>query len=121
MKRVLVVEDSKAEQRLIVGLLQSIGLEVILTDNGQAALKWLRKNGQPDLIITDIIMPNLTGLDLCRQIRNKLNFQEVPIIYCSQKNQKFDQFWALRQGGNAYLVKPYSPTDLLRKVKEFLY
>ena len=77
-------------------------------------------HGQPDLIVLDIVMPDISGLDLCRQIRNQLHFENVPIIFCSQKDQDFDRFWALRQGGNAYLIKPYSPIDLLKTVKEFL-
>lgn len=120
MKKILVVEDSKAQQRLVAGLLKAIGTEVALADNGQEALFWLNKYGQPDLIIMDIVMPDISGFDLCRQIRTELALETVPIIFCSEKNQDFDRFWALRQGGNAYLIKPYSPTDLVKTVKEYL-
>lgn len=120
MTTILVVDDSKSQQRLVSGLLKAIGMEVVLADNGQEALTWLNKNGQPDLILIDIVMPDISGFDLCRQIRTELQLEKVPIVFCSQKNQDFDCFWALRQGGNAYLSKPYSPTDLVKTVKEHL-
>ncbi len=120
MKKILVVDDSKSQQRLVSGLLQSIGVEVFVVDNGEGALNWLTENGQPDLILMDIVMPDISGLDVCRHIRKELKFKTVPIIFCSQKDQDFDKFWALRQGGNAYLTKPYAPNDLITAVKEYL-
>lgn len=120
MKKILVVEDSKAQQVLVVGLLKTMGVEVFLAKNGREALIWLIEHGTPDLILMDIIMPDINGYDLCRKIRQELKLQKVPIIFCSDKSQQFDRFWALRQGGNAYLTKPYSPNDLFRIVKEHL-
>ena len=120
MKKILVVEDSKSQQLLIAGLLKAINVEVVLVDNGQAALGWLAKNKQPDLILMDIVMPDISGFDLCRQIRTELNIATIPIIFCSQKNQEFDRFWALRQGGNDYLTKPFSPKDLVNTVQQYL-
>lgn len=120
MKTVLVVEDSRSEQRLIVSLLQQAGLKVALADSAESALNWLTENGQPDLIVLDIIMPGASGLDLCRQIRTNPEFENVPIVFCSSKDQEFDQFWALRQGGNAYITKPFSPSDLVQTVRKHL-
>jgi twitching motility two-component system response regulator PilH len=120
MKTVLVVEDSRSEQRLIVSLLQQTGLKVALADSAESALSWLTENGKPDLIILDIIMPGISGLDLCRQIRSNPEFENIPIVFCSSKNQEFDQFWALRQGGNAYVTKPFSPTNLVQTVRKHL-
>jgi CheY-like chemotaxis protein len=120
MKTVLVVEDSRAEQRLIVALLQQVGLKVALADSAESALNWLDNNGQPDLIVLDIIMPGLSGLDLCRQIRANPQLENIPIVFCSSKAHDFDRFWALRQGGNAYLSKPFAPTDLVETVCEYL-
>lgn len=120
MKTVLVVEDSKAEQRLILALLQQVGLQVALSDTAESALSWLENNKRPDLIVLDIIMPGLSGLDLCRQIRSNPDLESIPIVFCSSKSQDFDRFWALRQGGNAYLTKPFDPSDLLDTVCEHL-
>ncbi|UXE61465.1 MAG: response regulator [Woronichinia naegeliana WA131] len=117
MKRILVVEDSKSEQLLISGLLKPLG-EVVAFDNGEAALVWLEENPSPDLIFLDIVMPDISGYDLCRRIRNKL--ENVPIVFCSTKSEDYDKFWALRQGGNAYVTKPYSPSDLVKTAKDYL-
>lgn len=120
MKTVLVVEDSKSEQRLIVSLLQQAGLKVALTTSAESALSWLEENGKPDLIVLDIIMPGLSGLDLCRQIRANPQFENTPIVFCSSKDQEFDRFWALRQGGNGYVTKPFAPNDLVQAVCQHL-
>ncbi len=120
MKKALVVDDSKSEQKLVQALLEKLDLEVSLADNGAEALAWLKGNEQPDLIFLDIVMPDMNGLDLCREIRENLGYKDVPIIFCSNKSQEFDRFWALRQGGNAYLTKPYSPMDFIKTVKEHL-
>ncbi|OKH19215.1 response regulator [[Limnothrix rosea] IAM M-220] len=120
MKKALVVDDSKSEQKLVQALLEKMSVNVDLADNGEEALRWLQSNDQPDLIMLDIVMPDMNGLDLCREIRETLGYGDVPIIFCSNKSQEFDRFWALRQGGNAYLTKPYSPMDFIKTVKEHL-
>lgn len=116
MKTVLVVEDSQTDQRLIVALLQQVGLKVPVVNSAESAWSWLTANSHPDLIVLDIVMPGLSGLDLCRQIRVHPNLKSIPIIFCSSKDQEFDQFWALRQGGNAYITKPFAPLDLVQTV-----
>lgn len=120
MKTILIVEDSKSEQRLMSGLLKTLGAEIFAVDNGEEALDWLAKNQQPDLIFLDIVMPEMSGFDVCRKIRTELLIEKVPIIFCSEKSQEYDKFWALRQGGNAYLTKPYSPSDLVKAAKDYL-
>lgn len=120
MKTVLVVDDSKSQQRLADGLLKSLPVQVELADNGESALRWLQENGQPDLILMDIVMPDMSGLDVCRHIRKEMNYKTVPIIFVTTKDEDFDKFWALRQGGTAYIVKPYSPIDLINTVKSYL-
>ena len=119
MKKVLVVEDSKSEQMLLSGLLKALGVEVDAVNTGEAAIAWLEKNPAPDLIFLDIIMPEMSGYDVCRTIRQELKLN-VPIIFCSTKREDYDKFWALRQGGNAYLTKPYSPSDLVKAAKGYL-
>ena len=120
MKTVLVVEDSRAEQRLIVLLLQQSGLKVALADSAESAIVWLTENGQPDLIVLDIVMPGISGLDFCRQIRTDDQFKDIPIVFCSSKDQEFDRFWALRQGGNDYITKPFAPNNLVQTVCKHL-
>ena len=121
MKSVLVVEDGHADQQLMTSLLQQSGYEVIAKDSAEEAEQWLlQEKHQPDLIILDIVMPGLSGLDLCREIRDESSFKDTPIIFCSSKDKEFDQFWAMRQGGNAYLTKPFLPKEFLQTVAEQL-
>jgi len=115
-KSILVVEDGHAEQKIVKGLLSHAGFEVAIASNVDEGWEWLQKHDSPNLIILDIVMPEKSGLELCRMIKEEEKFSEIPIIFCSSKSEEYDQFWALRQGGNAYVVKPYAPKDLLDTV-----
>lgn len=118
MKTVLIVEDGHADQHLMVSLLEQSGYQVVAKSSAEEAEKWLlEEKNHPDLIVLDIVMPGLSGLDLCREIRSTSNLSEIPIVFCSSKNKEFDQFWALRQGGNAYLTKPFIPKEFLSTVE----
>ncbi|MEB3228180.1 MAG: response regulator [Synechocystis sp.] len=120
MKTVLVVDDTKSDRLLAQGLLKSLGTNTVICSNAEEALDWLRNNAAPDLIMLDVVMPDVSGYDLCRQIRGDLALEDVPIVFCSTKNEEYDRFWALRQGGNAYLIKPYSPNELMKTVKAYI-
>ncbi len=115
-KKALVVDDSRSDQRLIVALLGQMGLSVESVDSGESALEWLTHQ-VPDLLVIDVVMPGISGFDLCRQLRAKPETEKVPVIFCTSKDQDFDRFWGLRQGGSAYLVKPFAPQELLDAVK----
>ncbi len=120
MKRILVVEDSHAEQQVAYGLLTQAGFEVNISASAELAWEWLQAHPLPDLILLDIVMPGKSGLELCRMIRAESSFEGVPIIFCSSKKEQFDRFWALRQGGTAYITKPYAPKELLQIVNQYL-
>ena len=120
MKTVLVVEDRRTEQRMIEAVLEQSGLNVVIKDNAESAMSWLEDNQQPDLILLDIVMPGANGLEFCREIRSQPELEATPIVFCSSKNQDFDRFWALRQGGNAYITKPFEPEDLLQTIQTYL-
>ena len=100
MPIILVVEDAQAERNLISALLDHAGFTTVAVSSAEDAWNWLENNPIPDLILLDIVMPGDTGLDLCRKIRDTLQWQEVPILFCTSKAEAFDRFWALRQGGN---------------------
>ncbi len=113
MKTILVVEDSHAEQQVASGLLTQAGFQVKVVDSAESAWEWLQQNRAPNLILLDIVMPGQSGLELCRMIRSETQLANIPIVFCSSKSEQFDRFWALRQGGNAYITKPYAPKELL--------
>ncbi|MFN4066842.1 MAG: response regulator [Thermosynechococcus sp.] len=119
MKQVLVVEDSRTAQRMLVSILERLGHQVHLAPTAEKAMEWLVTH-RPDLIVLDIVMPGTNGLELCREVRANPLLKTVPIIFCSSKDQDFDRFWALRQGGNAYITKPFEPEDLIETINEYL-
>lgn len=119
-KTVLIVEDNRTEQLMLEVLLSNAGWQVMLAQTAEAALSLLEKKNPPDLILMDIVMPGVSGFELCRQVRTTYDDAEVPIIFCSSKNQDFDRYWALRQGGNEYITKPYQPKELIRTVSQYL-
>jgi len=117
MKTILVVEDIRAERKLISALLTYAGFNVVALDSVESAWEWLEKNPLPNLILLDIILPGKNGLELCRQIRSRREgWEKIPILFCSSKAEDFDRFWALRQGGTDYITKPYAPQNLLDTV-----
>jgi twitching motility two-component system response regulator PilH len=118
-KNVLIVDDSKAEQRLISALLGQLGLNVTLANCADEALEAIAKQ-VPDLVVLDVVMPGLNGFELCRQIRANQATEAVPVLLCTSKDQEFDRFWGLRQGASGYLTKPFAPQELISAVQEQL-
>ena len=116
MKTILVVDDVRAELLMISALLANAGFNVAKAETAEQAWKWLKNNPAPNLILLDIIMPGESGLDLCRKIRSHSQWEETPILFCSLKSENFDRFWALRQGGNEYITKPFAPQELVDTV-----
>ncbi len=120
-KILMVVEDVSLDQRMMVGLLKRAGYEVVAFETAEAAWVYLQDPAhQPGAIILDIILPGDSGLNLCRKIRSSERFSETPVIFCSSKDKDADRFWALRQGGNDYLTKPFTPIQLLETVKKYV-
>ncbi len=121
MKTILVVEDIQAQRQLIAALLAHAGFTVEQAENAETAWQWLESHPQPHAILLDIIMPGESGLDLCRRIRSHDQWQQIPILFCSSKVEDFDRFWAMRQGGNDYITKPFAPQHLVETVGRYVY
>ena len=113
---ILVVEDSPSELELISHFLNESGYKVIKATGGKEALEKLELE-KPDAIITDVVMPGMSGFELCRSLKKNPATQKVPIVICSSKNQEIDRLWAMRQGADAYVTKPYTREELLRAIK----
>ncbi len=113
MKHIFVVDDEKNIRDLIGKYLESANYQV--TSYGDA--KYLPsevKRLKPDLIVLDIMMPNSNGLEICKEIRK---FSEVPIVFVSAKDEEFDRILGLELGGDDYMSKPFSPRELVVRVK----
>ena len=120
MKTILIVEDTNAERQMSSALLTHAGFDVAVAESAESAWQWLNSHPAPNLILLDIVMPGESGLDLCRKIREHPHWQEIPILFCSSKSEEFDRFWAMRQGGNEYITKPYTPQKLIDRVNHLV-
>ena len=74
----------------------------------------------PDLVIVDLVMPQMNGYELCRFLKNNPTTQQIPVLICSTKSQDFDRYWGMKQGADAYLTKPFQPAELLRTIEVLL-
>jgi two-component system, chemotaxis family, response regulator PixH len=118
-KKVLVIDDMQAELQLMSQYLQSAGYVVITAQSGNEALTIVQSNC-PDVIVTDLVMPELTGLELCRLLKKEAGTAKIPIVACSTKDRQVDQVWAKKQGIAAYVVKPCSQAQLVSAVQSVM-
>lgn len=121
MTTVLVVEDSATQRQMISDLLKESGLNasVISVADGVEALEQI-KNECPDIVVLDIVMPRMNGYEVCREIKTDPNTEKVPVIMCSSKGEEFDKYWGMKQGADAYIAKPFEPTELIGTIKQLL-
>lgn len=120
VKTILIVEDNHADRQLSSALLSHAGFKIAVAKDVEAAWEWLENHATPNLILLDILLPGESGLELCRKIREHQNYKDIPVLFCSAKSEEFDRFWALRQGGNEYITKPYLPQKLVDKVIQYV-
>lgn len=119
MGRVLVVDDLQSELQLISSFLSQGGYQVATAINGSDALEKAKAH-TPDVIVTDLVMPDMSGLELCRKLKKTPETANIPVIACTTKDSQVDQAWAKKQGIVAYLVKPCNQEQLLGAVKSVL-
>ncbi len=112
---ILVVEDTPSEMELMVHYLRDSGCTVICATTAQEALE-KSAHQPPDVIVTDVVMPGMSGFELCRQLKTATATAQVPIVLCTSKNQDIDRLWGMRQGADAYLTKPYTRDQLVQAV-----
>jgi two-component system chemotaxis response regulator CheY len=117
--RVLVVEDSATMRGFITSTLESVGIEIVQASNGFEALR-LMPRARFDLVISDINMPDINGLELVRFIRESPDHRETPLLLISTDGRDADRERGLRLGADAYLVKPFEPEALLAAVRRLL-
>jgi twitching motility two-component system response regulator PilH len=119
MSTVLIVEDSIVQREMITDLLKSSGLTVTHASDGVEALDAIQST-PPDLVVLDIVMPRMNGYEVCRRLKSDPKTQNVPIVMCSSKGEEFDRYWGMKQGADAYIAKPFQPTELVGTVKQLL-
>ena len=114
MVMVMVVEDTASERELICNYLREGGFQVVSAVDAQEGLQKFEQS-KPQVVVTDLVMPGMSGLEMCRAI--KKSEQKVPVIACTSKNSDLDRMWGMKQGINVYLTKPFSREELLQAVR----
>ncbi len=111
----MLVEDTPSQMDLMDSYLRESGHTIIrITDSKEALNKAVEQ--KPDVIVTDVVMPGLSGFELCRRLKNNPATAKIPVVICSSKDQQIDRLWGMKQGATAYLTKPFSREELVRAV-----
>lgn len=116
VRTILIIENSRSELELISNYLESKGYKIITATSAREALE-IALEEKPDAIVTDVVMPGMSGFELCHFLKNHPIYHKVPKVICSVKNQSSQHFWARKQGADACINKPYSPEELLSVIE----
>ena len=119
MTKVLIADDEPSMRALVRLTLKSHRFEILEAEDGEHALELARRE-LPDLLFLDWTMPRLSGLDVCRQLREEPATAELRVVMLTARTQDFDRLAATAVGVDDYITKPFSPLRLLEKVRETL-
>ena len=118
-RKVLLVDDDKLAAAAVEHVLVRSGYDVVTLDSGLAALKWLETD-TADLILLDVVMPGLSGFDVCRRLRDNPDTHLTPIVFLTAKDRVKDMTEGMSAGSDLYLVKPVLASRLLKMLQMFL-
>jgi DNA-binding response OmpR family regulator len=116
MERVLIVDDDPDIQRLVSYNLGQAGFEVATAGTGRNALEAVQKH-PPDLIILDLMLPDVDGMEVCRTLRQRDSSRRIPIIMLTARGEEIDRVVGFELGADDYVMKPFSPRELVLRVK----
>jgi two-component system phosphate regulon response regulator PhoB len=116
---VLIVEDEPAQREVLAYNLEAEGYRIARAENGEEALLLVREE-TPDVIVLDWMLPNVSGIEVCRQLKSRAATRGVPIIMLSARSEEVDKVRGLETGADDYVVKPYSVTELMARVRSQL-
>jgi twitching motility two-component system response regulator PilH len=111
MARILIVDDSPSQLMGIRRIVEKLGHEALTAEDGAAGFE-AAKRELPDLVLMDVVMPNLNGFQATRSITREPTTRHIPVILVTTKDQETDKVWGMRQGARAYLTKPFSEAEL---------
>ncbi|MEK7383302.1 MAG: response regulator transcription factor [Elusimicrobiota bacterium] len=118
-KKVLVVEDEEEYRLLFSGVLSAAGYAVFLAPNGEEGLR-LYGEQSPDLVILDVMLPDVLGFEFCRRVRGGKVRPQTPILFCTVRSAVSQLARGVKSGGTDYMLKPFSPEELLTRVRAAL-
>ena len=111
MARILIVDDSPSQLMGIQRIVEKLGHQTLTAEDGAAGVE-MAKAELPDLILMDVVMPNLNGFQATRTLSRESTTRDIPVVLVTTKDQDTDRMWGMRQGARAYLTKPFSESDL---------
>jgi two-component system, OmpR family, alkaline phosphatase synthesis response regulator PhoP len=122
-KKVLIADDEPniliLMEQVLEQLEEEYGVELITVKNGGEALEIIKKK-HPELVFLDVMMPGMSGLDVCNIVKNELNLTDVYIIMLTARGQEFDRISGIAVGADLYITKPFRPREILQKSLEIL-
>lgn len=119
MAKILIAEDERDIRDLVTFTLQYAGHEVYQAQNGVEAVEMVKKH-KPELILMDVRMPKMTGYEACAALKKNAALKDIPVVFLSAMGQDQEVQAGLDAGGIAYILKPFAPDELNRRVNEFL-
>ena len=119
MARILIVDDSPSQLMGMKRIVEKLGHECLSAEDGAAGVE-AAKREIPDLILMDVVMPNLNGFQATRAISKESTTAHIPVVLVTTKDQETDKVWGMRQGAKAYITKPINEPQLVQTIKEIL-
>ena len=119
MARILIVDDSPSQLMGIRRIVEKLGHDALTAEDGAAGGE-AAKREIPDLILMDVVMPNLNGFQATRSITREATTKHIPVILVTTKDQDTDRVWGMRQGAKAYITKPFSESELAELIAQYL-
>jgi twitching motility two-component system response regulator PilH len=118
LKKILIVDDSPAQVKLIQGLLEREGYSPVGLNDPMLVEETIHMV-RPTVILLDVVMPERNGFQVCRDLKSNTEFKSIPVIMVTSKDTASDRFWGEQQGADGYVTKPFTREDLLRAVRRF--
>jgi twitching motility two-component system response regulator PilH len=119
MARILIVDDSPSQLLGMKRIVEKLGHETVTAEDGASGVE-VAKATLPDLILMDVVMPNLNGFQATRAISKEPTTASIPVVLVTTKDQETDKVWGMRQGAKAYITKPFTETQLIEVINSLL-
>ena len=119
MARILIVDDSPSQLLGMKRIVEKLGHEAFTAEDGAAGVE-AAKATLPDLILMDVVMPNLNGFQATRAISKEPTTAQIPVVLVTTKDQETDKVWGMRQGAKAYITKPFTEAQLVETINSLL-
>ena len=118
-RKILIVDDSPSQLLGIQRIVEKLGHESITAEDGAAGVE-VAKRELPDMVLMDVVMPNLNGFQATRTLSREATTKHIPVILVTTKDQDTDRVWGMRQGAKAYITKPFSESELSELITQYL-